>query len=150
MQKGFLVLAILLCSASRLHAQPVLGTWPVGGGPITITPIDGPHSTYAFEFASRGGDDLPGLSAAPFEFFISSSDPGQPTSRLVIRNLFNLVTIDDPITLDIHVSPLASADDLFAFCTDDDSCAFPVRMVPEPNSGYWLLLVLLGFRRLRT
>ena len=141
--RPFLIILPCVC-ASRLSAQEnIIGTWPVGGGPITVSPIEGTYTTRGFEFVSAGGELMPGSSPAPFEFIIPNV--ADPMSSVTVVNVADVVTIDGPLTLDIFVSPRATNGDIVGFCADHTTCSFPVRMVPEPTVRCWRFLILLGF-----
>ena len=110
LSRRLVTLAILLITTNISTAQ-LSGSFPVGGGNITIEPTDGPIQAGGLEFVAEPGILTQGASPAPFPFFIpNSASPGNVTFGV----LGTPVTIDGPVELDLAVSALATGADIAA------------------------------------
>ena len=103
------ILVVLV--ASNISTAELVGSFPIGGGNITVEPTEGPIQAGGIEFAAASGVLIQGPSAAPFQFFIpNSAQPGNVT----LGSLGTPVTIDGPIELDVAASADATGGDILA------------------------------------
>lgn len=149
MKKFIAAIAIALVSTYAFADGHALeGSWPTGGGNITVTPTGDPVMAGGIELVAEPGILTQGASAAPFAFFIpNGSAPGNVT----FGSLGTPVTIDGPLELDVAVSADAANGSIAATWGDGVvPTAFPVSTVPEPATGLMAafgLVGLLGLRR---
>lgn len=145
MKKFFTTIVFaLICQCAYGQLE---GTWPPGGGNITIRTTAGPIQAGGIELAAEPGILTQGTNPAPFAFFIpNGSAPGNVTLGV----LGTPVTLDGRVELDVAVSATATTGDIAATWGDGATpTAFPVGVIPEP-SGFLLaafgVMGLLGLR----
>ena len=154
MKKFVVAIAFVLFSQCVL-GQALLGSWPVGGGNISVCPTAGSIQLGGIEFFADPGILTQGASPAPFTHFVpKEAFPGNVT----LAALGQLVTIDGTIELDVHVSATATDDDVTATWGGNGAlpAPFPVvnsplcsAPVPEPTSFSLAAFGVIGLLRLR-
>ena len=103
-----LVVSISLV-ASLANAQTLSGSWPEGGGKISVT-ASGDVNAAGLDFVSPGGNLVPvDGDASPFTFFLSNT-----ANQVTYGNLGNSVTFADGSTTELSVGAAAGADDISA------------------------------------
>ena len=99
--QSFILTTALFAFAYQPVQAELEGTFPLEGGPITLTPTDGPIQAGAVEFSPAAGAVTAGRSPAPFAFFLSN---GAAPENVTLGVLGTPVTIDGPVTLDVTAS----------------------------------------------
>ena len=107
-------LAFTDLAMGQRNAPVFEGTFPLDGGPITITTTDGPVSTLGFSLRRMAGSISAGDSPAPFDQF------RHQTADIVELANFgseNILRLNGSITLDVHASADAQLHGLWAQST---------------------------------
>ena len=70
--KKLIATIALLSFAATVNGQTLTGTWPGGGGNISVTAEGGDVNASGLDFVSPGGNLVPvdGNDATPFQFFL--------------------------------------------------------------------------------
>ncbi len=148
-----LVLLLLVCHINVASSQELDGSWPRGGGKLTIFTVGAPIEADGIELIAEPGILTQGTSPAPFAFFIPNSFGVEP-GNVAFGTLGTSVTIDGPVELDVTVSASARFGDVSGDWSGRGSSSQPVffcqECVPEP-SGLMIAAIgtlgLLGFRK---
>lgn len=94
-----------ICLHNEANAQ-LIGEFPQGGGPITLTTTDGPVQTFAVDFTAEQGSLSTGESPAPFSFFFNS-EPNTAFEDNVILAMFpgeGFIVLDGSVTTQVFAS----------------------------------------------
>jgi|GEM_PF-5908495 len=113
MKRVLATLAVVGLLAGISNAQTLTGSWPAGGGNISVSAEGGDVVAAGLDFTSAGGNLVPvagdPASAAPFTFFLSNT-----ANQVTYGNLGNSVTFADGSTTELSVGAVAGADDILA------------------------------------
>ncbi len=131
MDRVFAALIIVLVINQVLSAQ-LIGSFPQGGGKMSIETTDGPIQVGGLEFQADAGILTQGSSPAPFAFFIpNSANPGNVTFGV----LGVPITIDGIVELDMTVSDTATGSDIVGTWGDDITPRqFPINGILADNN----------------
>lgn len=129
--KKLLVALSILALASVANAQTLEGSWPEGGGNISVTASGGNVDAAGLDFTSAGGNLVPAPStdASPFTFFLSNT-----ANQVTYGNLGTSVTFADGSTTELSVGAAAGANDIMAAWGDGATpVAFNVNVSGGPG-----------------
>ena len=102
-----------LCFIFPSQAQEIRGTFPVGGGLISVTAVGGSVAAGGLDFLSPSGQLVPvptvnGMrDASPFAFLIDNE-----STQVTFGNLGTPVTFDEGATVQLAVGAMAGANDI--------------------------------------
>lgn len=144
--KRFVALTIGLCLIAGLaNAQTLTGSWPEGGGAISVTASGGDVNAAGLDFASPGANLIPaeGTDASPFTFFLSNT-----ATQVTYGNLGSAVTFADGSTTALSVGAKAGATDITASWGDgpmpvDFEVTEMITVTPNP-SVTWSPAIVAG------
>ncbi len=138
----FAALLVILVTSTIAYGQVIFGTWPEGGGPLTVSFIGRPIE--GVRFFSGGNNLSTGSDPSPFSMFIEGNNQSGLSEAAVINSDLSELILEGVITFDISVASGAPADDITGeWGTGANASPILVeRMaVPEPNPSLTLLLV---------
>lgn len=148
MKKLLEAIVLVAIASVSVDAGTIVGTYPVGGGQITIS-TDGPVDAAGLDFVSDNESLIPipiasSQGAEPFDFLLANN-----ALQVRLGNLLEPVTLDGSIVL--GVGAMAGASIEASWMDGNTPMPFDVIPIPEPSTAVMamLLLPLLGARRRR-
>ncbi len=111
MKRMLVTLAVVGLMAGFANAQTLSGSWPEGGGNISVTASGGDINAAGLDFTSAGGNLIPvdGTDASPFTFFLANTE-----NQVTYGNLGTSVTFADGSTTELSVGAKGGAADIVA------------------------------------
>jgi|GEM_PF-2150452 len=141
---NFLAVICIVTIARTSFGQHILGTYPTGGGPISLTVSGADANVAGLDFISRNGSLVPlpngdpenfgrGADASPYTFFLSNT-----SNQVTYGNLGTTVTYQAGTTTQLSVGATANNDVGAAWGRGPNPVQIPLAAV-DLNNGSALI-----------